>query len=188
MVSRLMINLQNPAIFEYNNRTDGGTLTSGTNLGPFVAMPPEGETRGTVSNLEFSGGATSSSGSMGMLSTTIASGLTSLKPSMSLTSATATASGSGAGSRTGPKTPVKDLEGDVGVDVVVHEAEYLDVDDGRGLGFEDDEDEWAARMPRRALWYNPEWVSGYQRAAEAETEMGPIRARRRDGVREDEGA
>ena len=194
MVNRLILNLQNPAIFEYNTRSQAGTLTTGTNLGPFLAHVPEVEVEagaegqmeagGVVSKVEFTDGSgTTSSGTAGMLSNSTSS------YSGSTTSTSASGSGSGSGFRSGDhdgarggtRTPEEMKDGDEDGGVPYFDQAY-GIEDG------DDEDGWEARMPRRALWYNPEWVSGYQRAEDAEagdgTEMSPVSSRRVRGREE----
>ena len=196
MVNRLMLNLQNPAIFEYNTRSQAGTLTTGTNLGPFLAHVPEAEAEageegrmeagGVVSKVEFTDGSgTTSSGTAGMFSNSTSS------YSGPTTSTSASGSGSGSGFRSG------DHDGAPGVSGTPEEmkdrdedgdAPYFDQTYGIEDGFGDEEDGWEARMPRRALWYNPEWVSGYQREEDVEagdgTEMSPVSSRRVQGREE----
>lgn len=151
-------------------------MTTGTNLGPFLAAVPEGQqTTGTISRLEFVGDAVSSS--LGSRTDTIAgtgTGTGTFSTAVASTSSTsgpATSSASGSGSGLRVKTPRKDDEAD---------SRFLD-DSHSHHGLVDEDDEWEMRLPRRALWYNPEWVSGYQRAASSE--MVPLASRREDTSR-----
>lgn len=169
MVSRLMINLQNPALFEYNTRSQIGSVTTSTNLGPFLAvsgdMRDQTQTnRSFLSTVDFGGGYMTTPSSSGN------------------ESGTGTGSGSGT-TRIGMASIATTIAHDTKVENEDVTFAGGDVDGHLRTGDFDDEryEDWDDRIPRRALWYNSEWVSGH-RVEGSENELSPLEAARRDVV------